>query len=44
MASATEPSVIEENKRIVRNFAEDVFNRAQRDSAEKTSKLRPDER
>jgi predicted SnoaL-like aldol condensation-catalyzing enzyme len=27
MASATEPSVIEKNKQIVRNFAEDVFNR-----------------
>ncbi len=27
MASATEPSVIEENKQLVRNFAEDVFNR-----------------
>jgi predicted SnoaL-like aldol condensation-catalyzing enzyme len=27
MPSATGPSVIEENKQIVRNFAEDVFNR-----------------
>lgn len=27
MASATQPSIIEKNKQIVRNFAEDVFNR-----------------
>jgi predicted SnoaL-like aldol condensation-catalyzing enzyme len=27
MASATQPSIIEENKQLVRNFAEDVFNR-----------------
>lgn len=26
MASATEPSVIEENKQLVRNYVEDVFN------------------